>query len=467
MSDGQARFLTGSLTQHIITMSLTAAVGFLALFVVDVVDMVFISMLGVAELAAAVGFAGSILFMTTSVSIGFSIAAGALVARALGEGHPERASAVLTHVLALGFVFALGFAAIIYVSLPGLTALVGATGQTQELALSYLRILIPTMPILMMGMIASAALRSHGAANLSMMVTIIAGVVNAILDPIFIFVLDMGLDGAAWASVAARVSIAATALWFITRRYGGLTSCSTIEILKDTRTVAALAIPAMLANIATPVGNAYVTRAAAAFGEEAVAGMAVVARLTPIAFALIFAMSGAIGPIIGQNFGAGQHDRVREAFNRAIVLTLIYVVPVVVVLFILRAPIADLFGAQGTARDLIYLFCGPLSLAWVFNGIIFIANASYNNLGHPFYSTWINWGRNTLGVVPFVAIGAAIWGAEGVLIGQMAGGILVALVALWLAARVMYRAQDGAPKMADRPTFLPHRRAFTVLHHRR
>ena len=467
MSEGQARFLTGSLTRHIITMSLTAAVGLLALFVVDLVDMVFISMLGVAELAAAVGFAGSILFMTTSVSIGFSIAAGALVARALGEGLPERAGQVLTHVLVFGFVFAVGFAAAIFVSLPALTALVGATGETQALAMSYLRILIPTMPVLMIGMIASAALRAHGAANLSMMVTIIGGVVNAMLDPVFIFVLDMGLDGAAWASVAARLSIAGSAIWFLSSRYGGIPGANIPAVLKDFRTIAALAIPAMLANVATPVGSAYVTRAAAAFGEEAVAGMAIVGRVTPIAFALIFAMSGAIGPIIGQNFGAGRHDRVREAFRRAIGLCIAYVVPVVAMLFFLRAPIADLFNADGTARDLIYLFCGPLSLAWIFNGIIFIANASYNNLGHPFYSTWINWGRNTLGVVPFVALGAAVWGAEGVLIGQMAGGVLVALAALWLSGRVMDQATVAPVEEPDRPAFLPHRRAFVMLHHRR
>jgi Na+-driven multidrug efflux pump len=158
---------------------------------------------------------------------------------------------------------------------------------------------------------------------------------------------------------------------------------------------------------------------------------------------------------------------VREAFYRSIGLTVAYVGPVVVILFLLRAPIADLFNAQGVARDLIFLFCGPLSLAWVFNGIIFIANASYNNLGHPFYSTWINWGRNTLGVVPFVAIGASIWGASGVLIGQMAGGALVAIVSLWLAARVMDRSANTDVAATKDHAFHQDRRAFTISHHRR
>ena len=80
-----AKFVMGGLTKHIVTMSLTSAIGFVALFVVDLVDMLFISMLGVDELAAAIGFAGSILFMTTSISIGMAIAGGAMVAKSLGE----------------------------------------------------------------------------------------------------------------------------------------------------------------------------------------------------------------------------------------------------------------------------------------------------------------------------------------------------------------------------------------------
>jgi Na+-driven multidrug efflux pump len=210
-----------------------------------------------------------------------------------------------------------------------------------------------------------------------------------------------------------------------------------------------------------------VIRPVAEFGEAAVAGMAIIGRVTPIAFALIFAMSGAIGPIIGQNFGANQHDRVREAYNSSMVLIVIYVIPVVVVLYFLRAPIANMFNAQGVARDLIFLFCGPLSLAWVFNGIIFVGNAAYNNLGHPFYSTWVNWGRNTLGIIPFVYLGSHYWGASGVLIGQMTGGVFVAIISFILAERLMKKAEKNqieAPRAAE---FSEHQRSFKMLHHRR
>ncbi|MFT5069776.1 MAG: putative MATE family efflux protein, partial [Candidatus Paceibacteria bacterium] len=436
----QAKFVTGGLTKHIITMSLTSAVGFVALFVVDLVDMLFISMLGIDELAAAIGFAGTILFMTTSISIGMAIAGGSMVAKSLGQNKPQLATELLTHVLMVGVVFAVIFASVIYVNLHGLTALIGATGNTQELAVSYLKILIPSMPILLVGIVASAALRSHGAARLSMVVILVAGVVNAILDPIFIFTLDMGLEGAAWASVVSRISMAMVAVWYLVSRYEGFSGLSFVAIRRDLKPIAAIAIPAMLANIAAPIGGAYVIKVAAEFGESAVAGMAIIGRITPVAFALIFAMSGAIGPIIGQNFGAGKHHRVKQAFNSSMVLIVLYVIPVVVLLYLSRGAIANVFDAQGLTRDLIFLFCGPLSLAWIFNGVIFIGNAAYNNLGHPFYSTWINWGRNTLGIIPFVYVGAQYWGAQGVLIGQMVGGIFVAIVSFFLARKLMKKA---------------------------
>ncbi|MDG4951582.1 hypothetical protein NLM59_11690, partial [Weeksellaceae bacterium KMM 9724] len=75
----------------------------------------------------------------------------------------------------------------------------------------------------------------------------------------------------------------------------------------------------------------------------------------------------------------------------------------------------------------------PIALLYFFNGVIFVANAAFNNLGRPFLSTWVNWGRHTLGTVPFVMAGAALVGAPGVLIGQAVGGIVFGALA-WLLA---------------------------------
>jgi Na+-driven multidrug efflux pump len=177
----------------------------------------------------------------------------------------------------------------------------------------------------------------------------------------------------------------------------------------------------------------------AVYGEAAVAGMAITGRMTPVALGVIFALSGAIGPIIGQNFGAGRIDRVRRAFLDGLLFTAAVIVLVSAILYILRAPIADLFGAKGLTRDLVFLFCGPLCLLFFFNGAIFVANAACNNLGAPFQSTLINWGRHTLGTVPFALWLAAVWGAPGVLIGQAVGGVVFGTLAVALALRTIDR----------------------------
>ena len=444
----QAKFLKGNLLRHITVMSLTSSVGLMAVFAVDFIDMVFIAMLGKEELAAAIGYAGAILFFTTSFNIGIAIAAGALVARALGAGDHVLARQQASNALIWGGVFSALFAVVIWIYLSPLVSLLGASGRAHDLAVDYLQIIVPTLPLLLMGMAGGAILRAHGDARRAMMATIAGGLVNAVLDPILIFGLNMELTGAALASAASRVAVAVFALGPIFRHHGGLERPPLSLFIAGLAPIFAISFPAILTQLATPVGQAFVTRAMAEFGEDAVAGMAIIARMSPLAFGTIFALSGAVGPIVGQNYGAGNFARVRRAFWDALLFTGIFVVVMTAILFALRTHVAALFDADGTALTLIYLFCGPLALAFFFNGAIFVANASFNNLGRPFNSTWLNWGRNTIGTIPLVWLGAHLYGASGALIGQAVGGVIFGIFAIWLARRVIaeVEATGGAPK---------------------
>lgn len=458
----QAVFLKGSLLRHITVMSLTSTVGLMAVFLVDFVDMIFIAMLGKAELAAAIGYAGAILFFTSSFGIGVAIAAGALVARALGEGDEELARTKATNALIYGVAFAVVFAALVWMNLATLAGLMGATGETLTLTVGYLQIIIPSLPFLLVGMVGGAILRAHGDARRAMMATVVGGFVNAILDPILIFGLDLELTGAAYASVAARVTMGVAAVIPIVRYYNGFSHPTAAKLRKDFSPIAAIAVPAILTQLATPIGQAYVTRTMADYGEAAVAGMAIVARIMPVAFGVIFALSGAIGPIMGQNFGAGQQDRVRGAFRDGLIFTAAVVVLVSGILFLLRPFLASLFALDGISQTIVFVFAGPLSLMFFFNGVIFVANAAFNNLGHPYYSTIINWGRNTIGMIPFVLLGSMWFGAVGVLVGQFLGGAVFAVIAWILARKVM-----AEPKVTDDAAFARQSRLLQLLHLRR
>ncbi|MEL7200643.1 MAG: MATE family efflux transporter [Pseudomonadota bacterium] len=428
-----ARFLTGDLMRHIIVMSLSASVGLVALFVVDFVDLYFISMLGDTALTAAVGFAGTLMAFGLSVSIGLMIAMSALGARRIGAGDEAGARALATSVLTLGSLVGVAFAAVFWIFAPQLLALLGASGDAQSAAVRYLRIVMPAMPVMAFAMICSGLLRAHGDARRAMNVTLFSALANAVLDPILIFGFGLGLDGAAWASVLARLTMCATAAIPILRHYGGFAPFRTPQVVAHIRPIVGIAAPAILTNLATPVGIVFVTRAIAAYGDAAVAGYSVLARLMPLAFCVIFALSGAVGPIVGQNFGASQFTRVRETIIKSIQFTAIYTAIMWAMLLVGQGFIADQFSISGVGREIIFWFAAVAAPLLVFNGILFVCNAVLNNLDRPLWSTYLNWGRNTLGVIPFVILGSQVYGAPGVVIGQYAGGIVFAALGLWLS----------------------------------
>ena len=435
----QGKFVTGNLFRHIAVMSLTSSVGLMAIFVVDLINLLYISWLQDPVKTAAIGYAGAVLFFTTAFGIGLSVGVSALVSRAVGSRDLALARQRTTEGLLLGAGFGAAFAAVVWLALPPIVGLLGAEGATAAETLHYLRIIIPSQPLLMIGMIGAGVLRAHGDARRSMMVTVWGAVVLAALDPVLILWADLGLTGAALAGWGSRAAIAGMALWPIWRHYGGFGRPSGASVAAAAAPLFAISGPAILTQLATPVGQAVVTRMVAGYGEAAVAGMAIAGRLTPVAFGIIFALSGAVGPIIGQNLGAGKMDRVRRTLRESILFSGIVIVVMSAVLFAARGAIADAFHAEGLTRDLIYLFCGPLSLLFFFNGMIFVANAVCNNLGAAMQSTMVNWGRHTIGTVPFAWAFGQWWGAPGVLVGQAVGGILFGVLAVWLALRVVDR----------------------------
>ena len=435
----EAKFLEGPVLRHIAVMTGTASIGLMALFVVDLVDLYFLSLLGEVELAAAVGYAGSILFFTTSICIGLAIAMAALVARAVGARETGRAKRYVVHVSLFALIVTVPLALAVWLAIGELLRLVGAEGRALELASDYLRIIVPSMPVLALAMAAGGVLRAVGAARLAMSATLAGGLVNAVLDPILIFGLELGVAGAAWASVAARVTV------FLVGAYGVVVRTAMLGRFKaglfrhDAGRIAAIAGPAVLTNVATPVGNAYVTASMAAFGDDAVAGFSIVGRIIPVAFGVIFALSGAVGPVIGQNFGAGRVDRIRRALLDALLLSTGVVLVSAALLFLLQDQIAMAFGASPGASALWGFFASFIAVTFAFMGAQFIAHAAFNNLGCPLWSTWSNWGRATLGTIPLVWLGAAWLGPNGVLLGQAAGGVIFGtgafLAAWWLCAK--------------------------------
>ncbi|WP_045837165.1 MATE family efflux transporter [Hyphomicrobium sp. 99] len=433
------RFVTGSLLGHILSMTAAGAVGLMAIFVGDLANIYFLSRLGDEAIVAAVGYASSVLFFATSIGIGLSIAATSLIAPALGARRRVRARRLSANAHVLSFLFSVIASVAIWLAIRPLLELLGATGRTFELARFYLLILVPTLPILSLGMTAAAVLRSVGDARRAMFVTLSGAIVNTILDLVLIVHFGMGLEGAVFSTLIGRAAMMTVGLYGVIAVHDLMGRPKIATLKQDAGPYCRIAGPAVLTNIAPAVGNGYITLAMSRYGDAAVAAWAIIGRITPVAFGAIYALSGTVGPILGQNFGARSPSRMRDVYTLSLLTMAAFTGLAWLILALVAHPLASLFRAGPETRDLIVFFCRWLSPLFVFLGTLFITSAVFNTLGRAHYSTLLNWGRATLGTMPFVLLGGHLYGAEGVLAGNMIGGVAFGLIAIMEGYRLIAR----------------------------
>ncbi len=438
---GQRRavFTQGSIMRHVAVMTATGAIGLVAVFVVDLLSLLYISWLGDPALTAGVGYATQILFFMISISIGLTIAVSALMARELGAGNRERARRYAASGLTLS---ALAAVATTLVALPlreDLLRLMGADGPALRVASDFLLITLPANAPMALGMALSGALRSVGDAKRSMYVTLWGGAITALLDPLLIFGFGMGVQGAAVATVVSRLVFAAVGLWGAVAVHDLVARPALAHLKADLRPLSAVALPAIATNLAAPVSTAWVLRVFSAYGEPVIAAFAIIDRLAPVAFGILFALSGAVGPIVAQNWGAREYGRVRRTLTDCFIVAIGYSMFMWALLWASAPHIVALFSAQGATASLVAFFCTVGALQWLFLGCLFVANAAFNNLGFAFLSTAFNWGRATIGAIPFVAYGAAWGGPEGGLLGLVIGAALFGAAAMVAAYAVVGR----------------------------
>jgi putative MATE family efflux protein len=429
--------------RHVIVMTAATSAGLMSIFAVDLLSLLYISWLGDPKLTAAVGFASQVLFFSVSINIGISIAIGALVSRAHGKGDSAGARRLAASGLVHVFLIAALVSCIAWPFRREILSLIGARGMALDVASTYLAITLPATVLLGLGMALASILRAVGDARRSMYVTLAGAVATALLDPVFIFGLGLGVTGAAIVTLISRFVFVAVGLNGAIRMHDLIATPDRKAASLDLVPIMAIAIPAVLTNLAAPVANAYTMRIFSQFGEAVVAAFAILDRLNPMAFGVLFALSSAVGPIMGQNLGAKLISRVRQVLTDCLTFATLYVVAVAILLRLAAPLIVQLFHAQGETAELLTFVCAYGGVLWLFLGAIFVANAAFNNLGFPLLSTLFNWGRATLGTLPFVTIGTARFGPEGGYIGLILGSALfgagAVITAYYVTARLAKR----------------------------
>ncbi len=422
------RMTEGPVGPNLIRLAIPMIFGLVSILLINLVDTFYISMIGVKELVA-ISFTFPVTFTLMSFSFGIGIGAATVISRAIGEGDHHRVQRLTTDSLLLVALIILCVSGISFFYLHPIFTLMGATDESLPLIEEYMIPWLLGVVFVVIPIVGNSAIRATGDTKTPSIIMVIAAVVNAVLDPIFIFGYgpfpELGIQGAAIATVISYISIMIVGLWVLGKRERMLTSNwpGFAEILLSWKALLYIGIPAMLTQLLFPVSNAVLTRIAADLGDATVAAFGVGTRIESLAMIGSMALSSVIIPFIGQNYGAKKFDRIRSASRFFSRFALVWGATAWVFLALISGGIAWAFTDDPEIQDLIQQFFWIVPFGFAFHGISQLVSASCNALHRPFHSTTINIMRLFLFLIPLVYLGSQIWGTTGFFIGIALGNL--------------------------------------------
>lgn len=411
------------------------------MMLLGVVDTFFISLLGTTELAAA-GFVMPVYMLFMNLALGIGMGIGSLTSRLIGEKKTKDAGRFITDSHILAFFIAVFAAVFTYLFLQELFSLLGANEKVMPHIEAYMNVILLGIPIQVLMMIGNNTFRAIGNIRASATISISMSLLNMILDPFFIFGLwffpELGMQGAAVATV-----IAMSITWVATLYILGfkekllLTGIPVFEtMLLNWRKLLTIAIPAIGANMMTPVGAAVMTAMIARFGAEAVAGFAVGARIEAMSLLVAFALSSTLPMFIGQNIGAGRGDRAYQGLMLCLKFIIAFQFVVYVVLLLGSQFITGSFSSNIRVIEVIdsYLYIMPLTYSA--HAAVILIMVSLNVLKRPRTALLITVIRLAFLYLPLAYLGSLFLGTTGLFLGAACGNVLAGLMAFRIIKQV-------------------------------
>lgn len=441
-----AKLTRGSVRGHLVTQAIPMMIGVAAIMSIGLVDSYFIGQLGSAELAA-IAFIFPISVALSSLGVGISVGINSVVARALGEGDRDRAGRRGNFGIALAASLGLIMAAALYLLLDPLFGLMQADETQLPLIKAYMTPYALGFPLLMLIMGLNGVLRGQGEAKKTSYVSITYAAANWVLDPILItgaFGFEgYGVAGAAYATIIGWIIAVIFGFWMLstTALPFSLAKVRECEMGPSLKAVASVAGPAAFSNAINPIGLSVLTALAASQSQAVVAGFGAAGRLQSFAVVPLLALSGAIGAIVGQNWGADKPERSREAMLWAGGFSVAYGLVLAIILFAAGEWFADFFTEDPAV---IREFAAYLSIAaWGYAGygVLIVSNGALNAVDKARSALVQSCARVFLIMMPVAWLLLPGWGASAIYTAELAANVIGGTVALLVVWRVLKRRQ--------------------------
>jgi putative MATE family efflux protein len=432
-------FTEGLMSTHVLRLSGFMVMGFLAMTTAQLIEAVYLGMVGRDELAA-IAFTFPVVMGFNAMTRGIGIGTGAVLARVIGEGDREHAARLTSHGLLLTLLFTLACAALLAWWGRELFTLIGAQGRILELAVVYMLIWCLGFPGFGLSMVGSGLMRSIGDPAFPGYVMTTGSVLQVLVGPPLIFgwfgMPALGIEGAAWSFVIARTGSALLTGWWFVRRER-MIRWNLASIGQSTRAILHVGVPASASNLIQPLSMGVTTWLLAGFGTSVVAGFGVAGRIEAVVNMVVIAISASAAPLVGQNWGARLYDRVDEALRLSYRYCLIWGALAAMIMWAAGAWFAGLISedAEVVYTATLYLYLVPISIG--FTGMVNVANGSFNALSKPGPPLVLSVLRLLAVYIPLAIVAAQLFGYVAVFVVTSLVNVLFGIAGWWWNRRTI------------------------------
>ncbi len=406
--DKKEMILGGNLYKILLVLAFPIMINSLIQTLYSLVDGVWVSKISSVHFAAT-AFVFPVNFLVISVGIGIFVAGMAILSQMVGAGEEEKAREYTAQFIGISLVTSLIFTLIGVIFTPTIVKLMGASGDIARHGTTYLRITFLEIPFIFLFFNINAIKSAQGDTLTPTILSSLSVILNIILDPIFIFTLNMGIGGAAWATVVSRAALMSYGLKVIFSPKNKLRpDFSNFKfnplIIKE---IIKIGLPATMGQAGAAAGFIILNGFVVSYGTSTMAAFGMVNRIIALIQQPAMAIGSALTAVIGQNIGAKNFPRVYESFKKASLLSLSVGLVGGVLLIVFSNSIINFFikskdDPSVISQAIVYLkyiaFSMPLmGMFSVFQGI-------FQGSGHTKYSMYMEIGRLWLVRLPLILV---------------------------------------------------------------
>lgn len=419
----------------------------------NLADTYFVSQLGTAA-TAAVGVNDSLTHFTRSLSMCFGVGAASYISRLMGAKREEYACRVGTTAMFTSMAVLSVFAILCYTFLEPLVMLLGSTENSKAYSMDYARFILMSAPFTAGEVALSQMLRSEGSTKFSMIGMVSGCAINVILDPIFIYVLEMGVAGAALAtSISKFISFCVLLTPFLRKKTLLELKFSYFtpkwEIYKE---VARMGLPTFLRSSLMTFSGVLINNIAGGFSDSALAAVSVSNKSTRFIGSAIMGFGQGFQPLAGYCWGAKRYKRVREAFWTCSKMGAVAAMILAIILFIFAPALVGVFAA---ADDKEIIAIGTLMIrsqcvTMVPHLWIMIVNGLFQAIGRPVAAALLGMSRQLICLIPCLLTLPRFFGVTGLSLSQAAADVLSMALVIPLLLSVLREIKKKKKKKSPK-----------------